>query len=320
MAELEERNEPTQVGASGGGFRSKLMRLTLGLVVLGLAASTLYLLAERNSRFYYLSQEGGSLVVSRGAWLPSGKRPYLPEDPRSAQIYAPIALPADAGPFAVQRFGERQELDRALFDLLAELADTRIRSDRMETMQEGFAFVERASLLPGISAEQATKLRALRAELSFFEGRAHLQEAVVQLRQAREKLELATEASSARGEEAAVLLRRLVPATEILSRTLQRSKGWGSEAPVEELQGEGEPLEEPSADLHRGADGRGEGAAPQVKAPRPKESRGKEPRGSASAQRGEPRGAAAMEQTSPEATQEQAPAQAPAPAKSPDEP
>lgn len=260
MAELEERKGPAVAGqaaddaslgtpaghasGAGGGFRAKLMRMLLGLMVLGLGASTLYLLAERNSRFYYLSQEGGSLVVSRGEWLPSGKRPYLPEDSRSAEIYAPIRLPADVAPIAEQRFSERQELDRALFELLADLASSRIHSERMETMQEGFALVERASLLPGISAEQSTRLRALRAELSFFEGRAHLQEAVVLLRQAREKLELATEASSARGEEAAVLLRRLAPATEILSRTLQRSKGWDVSPAEERAPQEEEPAEE----------------------------------------------------------------------------
>lgn len=254
MAELEERKEPqaegeteasreTPVapapqgpngGGTGGGFRSAAMRMLLGLVVLALAASTLYLLAERNSRFYFLSQEGNSLVVSRGAWLPSGKRPYLPDDPRSAQIYAPITLPADVEPIAEQRFSERQDLDRALFELLADLATPRIRSDRMETLQQGFGLVERAGLLPGISADQAARLRTLQAELSYFEGRAHLQEAVILLRQAREKLELATEASSERAEEAAILLRRLAPASQVLSRALQQAQGWAVDEPSEE--------------------------------------------------------------------------------------
>lgn len=224
MEEIEtERQVPVPAGP---GFRVRAMRLVIGTIVLGLAAATLYLLAERNSRFYYLSQEGDRLVVYRGAWLPSGKRPFTPDDPHTARIYAPISLPEGAAPIAERRFGERQDLDRALFDILAELAKERIRSDEEGIMQEGFALVERASWLPGITGDQAKSLRTMRAELSFFEGRSHLEKALVELRQAREKLEHATEASSTRGEAAAMLLRSLAPATEVLSRALQRSRGW----------------------------------------------------------------------------------------------
>ena|GEM_PF-2424520 len=206
--------------------RGRVMRLFVGALVLGLAGATLYLLADRNSRFYYLSQEGRRLVVYRGAWLPSGKRPYLPDDPHTARIYAPIELPEEAPAVGEQRFSERQDLDRALFDLLADLAEERIRSEDERRMREGFALVERAGLLPGITGAQAERLRSLRAELSFYEGRAHLERALVELRQAREKLEYATESSSARGENAARLLRTIAPATEALSRALQRSRGW----------------------------------------------------------------------------------------------
>lgn len=204
----------------------RLARLFVGALVLGLAGATLYLLAERNSRFYYLSQEGRRLVIHRGAWLPSGKRPYLPDDPHTARIYAPIELPDDAPSIGERRFSERQDLDRALFDILADLAEERIRSEDEPRRQEGFALVERASLLPGITGTQAERLRSLRAELSFYEGRAHLERAVVELRQAREKLEHAAESSSVRGESAATLLRTIAPATEALSRALQRSRGW----------------------------------------------------------------------------------------------
>lgn len=226
MEEIETQKQTEMPAPEGAGFRVRLMRLLIGGLVLGLAAATLYLLAERNSRFYYLSQEGRNIVVYRGAWLPSGKRPFLPDDPHTARIYAPIELPEDAPVIEERRFEERQDLDRALFDILSGLAEERIRSEDERKMQEGFALVERASLLPGITGAQARSLRMLRAELSFFEGRAHLEKALVELRQAREKLELASEASSSRGEGAAMLLRSIVPATEVLSRSLQRSRGW----------------------------------------------------------------------------------------------
>lgn len=239
---MREDESLSPVG-EGRGIRSRLTRLLVGLVVLGLAASTLYLLAERNSRSYYLSQEGPRLVVSRGAWLPSGKRPYLPQDPHTAKIYAPVELPPDVEPFRERRFQERQDLDRALFDFLAGLAEARIRSEEPAKMREGFAFVERASLLPGIGGEQASRLRLLRAELSFFEGKGHLEEAMVQIRQAKEKLELATEASSARGEEAALLLQRMAPAAEILGRALQRARGWNVQEPAPGQQAEEQRME-----------------------------------------------------------------------------
>lgn len=224
---MEEIQTEKQAPApEGPGFRARMTRLVIGGVVLGLAAATLYLLAERNSRFYYLSQEEDRLVVYRGAWLPSGKRPYLPDDPHTAQIYAPVELPPGAAAPGEQRFEERQDLDRALFEILADLARERIRSEEEEVMQEGFALVERASRLPGITGEQAKALRSMRAELSFFEGRGHLERALVELRQAREKLEHATEASSSRGRAAASLLRSVVPGAEVLSRALQRSRGW----------------------------------------------------------------------------------------------
>lgn len=257
MEEIET-NQQAAPATETVGFRVRVMRLFVGVVVLGLAAATLYLLAERNSRFYYLVQEDTRLVVYRGAWLPSGKRPFLPDDPHTAQIYAPIELPAGAGPIAERRFDERQDLDRGLFEILSELAGERIRSEDEARMQEGFTLVERASRLPGITGEQAKTLRGMRAELSFFEGRGHLERALVELRQAREKLEHATEASSSRGRSAATLLRSVVPATEVLSRALQRSRGW--EVPelkpvVEEIRAQAKEAEpSPEVDATDAAD------------------------------------------------------------------
>lgn len=223
---MEEIVREEQTAPEGPGFRVRMMRLFVGVLVLALAATTLYLLAERNSRFYYLAQEGSRLMVYRGAWLPSGKRPYLPEDPHTASIYAPIDIPAGSAPIVEQRFEERQDLDRALFEILAGMASERIRSEDESRMKEGFALVDRAGRLPGITGDQAKALRGMRAELSFFEGRSHLERALVELRQAREKLELATEASSSRGPAATSLLRAISPATEVLGRALQRSHGW----------------------------------------------------------------------------------------------
>lgn len=268
MEEIETEKQAAPA-PEGPGFRVRMMRMVVGALVLGLAATTLYLLAERNSRFYYLAQEGDRLVVHRGAWLPSGKRPFVPDDPHTAQIYAPITLPAGTAPIAEQRFDERADLDRALFDILADLARERIASEEERVLQEGFALVERAGLLPGITGEQAKALRSMRAELSFFEARGHLERALVELRQAREKLEHATEASSARAKAAALLLRAVEPGTEVLSRALQRSRGLEVPElrPVFEEEERVEPATEPEAVMRESLRAPGEEAPVETETP-----------------------------------------------------
>src|SRR5690606_38381854 len=136
----------------------RIKRLLTGVVVLSLALATLYLLAERNSRTYYLSTEDGRLVVSKGAWLPAGKQPYLPEDAHAARVYAPVPIPEGVAPVPEQRFDERQDLDRVLFEILADWAEQRIRSDDPAAMRDGFELVERAGLFSGITAEQIARL------------------------------------------------------------------------------------------------------------------------------------------------------------------
>lgn len=203
----------------------RLKRFSLAFVVLGLAACILFLLAERNRRFYFLSAIDGHVVVERGAWLPYGKEPFQPDDDSLDEAYAPIQIPAGVGPFSSARFDERPDLDRALFDILASWAEPRVRAGDGDEMKEGSALVARAALLPGIRADQRIKLRALQAELAWFEGKQRLDDAGKLILEARRQLELATEASPSRAREAVAILEDLVPAADRLNRALQTARG-----------------------------------------------------------------------------------------------
>ncbi|AKU91921.1 hypothetical protein [Vulgatibacter incomptus] len=208
----------------GGGALARTKRLALLALIAGLAASTFFLLAERNRRFYFLATEGRRLVVSRGSWLPSWKTAYLPEDPNLAKAYAPIELPSWAA-VPEKRFDERQDLDQALFDLLLDWAHRRLVSDDPGALREGGAYVERAALLPGISGDQVARLREVQAEVAFSDGRARLSESIAILQGVNEKLLLAAQVPTGRGREAARLLDRVIAATNTLGDVLARMQG-----------------------------------------------------------------------------------------------
>lgn len=247
-------------GNPNGGAMSRLKRLVIGLLVLALTVSTLFLLAERNRRFYFLSAEGNELVVQRGTWIPYTKETYVPDDEGQKAAYAPIAIPAGVALVSEQRFEERPDLDRALFDILAGWADARVRSGEPAQLREGLALVARAAMLPGISGEQGARLHSLQAELAWFEGRERLEEAGKLIKEARRQLELATEASPARAREAVAILDDLIPSSERLARAVQTARGL-------RLPGEHPPAEEMAAPAPAAAPAPVPGAAPAAAAP-----------------------------------------------------
>ncbi len=217
---------------SSEGLLARLRRFAIVAVIVALAGGVVFLLSERNSRSYFLYSEAGSLVIARGARLPFGKVAWAPEDPALAEAYGRIALPTGAAEVPEQRFDERQDLDRALFDLLAGWADTRIRTDDPIQVREGLAFVERAARLQGIEADQRRRLRVMQAELAWYEGRDRLERGGKLIEEARAHLRLATEASPARAREALLLLNELEPALERLSRVVHASRGLHAAQPA----------------------------------------------------------------------------------------
>jgi hypothetical protein len=214
MYETEETTAPS------GGAMDRLKKLLVGLLVVALLAVAGYLQVERNHRTYFTNTREGALVVLKGSYFLWGARPFVPDDPATAERYAPIPLPEGAAPIPDGRFDEREALDRYLFDLLAGWAEPRIRSGEAVRMKEGFLYVDRAARLTGLSGTQAKKLRELQAEVAYFEARDRIERAGQLLEEAREKLLLATEGAGY-AREAAALLGQIEPANQVVAHALR---------------------------------------------------------------------------------------------------
>lgn len=154
------------------------LKLLLTVLVLGLFGSVLVLLSQLNSRTFWLEAQGGKLVVLKGRMFPSGTEPYHPADPTLAEAYAPLDLHGLAAAHLTgRRFHEREELDRALFEMLQALARPRIDSEEPKVLEEGLYYLRRADRLSGLSEEQRLSLKAMKAEVAFYQARGKLEEA-----------------------------------------------------------------------------------------------------------------------------------------------
>lgn len=174
---------------------------TFGFILLGLAlvaslCAVLYLMSEINRGRYRLRVSDSTLIVQRGAYLPFGFVNYEPAAEDLVRCYAPIPIPAGQAVDTAEIFGDRTDLDRALFAILAGWARTLITSSESDLFKLGVTLVERAELLPGLSEEQRVELRSLRADTSFARGHIMLESVVFKLKEARsafqESLELGT--------------------------------------------------------------------------------------------------------------------------------
>ncbi|BDG09289.1 hypothetical protein [Anaeromyxobacter paludicola] len=200
-------------------------KLTLaGLVIVALAGVVLWLASERNARTWFLTPESGALVVKKGMFLPVGRQAFKSSDPGLVAAYAPIPIPAGAEVKDEQAFDDRAQLDEAIFALLAKWATADIATGRPEGLERAAAGVARAEKLPSMSSAQRDELRALRAEVGFFEAKQLLDKAAESLRAAREKLRTTADSSSPRAADAFLLLRQVEPMVEDLYRA-QRTAG-----------------------------------------------------------------------------------------------
>src|SRR6266542_5019835 len=99
------------------------------IVVLVLAGIVVWLLAERNSRQWYLVVDEGVLSVKKGVLFPVGKTTFKTDDPALAEAYAPLKPPAGARLDEERSFDDRAGLDRALYDILARWARDEISTE-----------------------------------------------------------------------------------------------------------------------------------------------------------------------------------------------
>jgi hypothetical protein len=189
-------------------FKRAMIRLLVVVVVLGLVGAVGFLLSQLNARTFTIEDQNGSLVVMKGRELPIGSDPYKPPDAALADAYAP--LPLDGMPLdpalLQQRFTDRDELDRALFEVLQKLALPRVATDDPAALERGFYYMQRADKLGGITPEQRTQLLKLKADVSFYQGRVKLDEARKRITDALAELRLAADSQNRHSRSANQML------------------------------------------------------------------------------------------------------------------
>lgn len=216
------------------GIRAKrtFTRLVVVLVILGLAGVAAVLLSQLNARTWTLGQEAGTLVVLKGRMLPVGAEPFRPSDPALADAYAPIPLEGQpVGTLLERKFSDRDELDRALFELLERLAVERITSSDPRELERGLYFVRRAERLSGITEEQRTVLKKLQAEVSFYLARTKLDDARKLIAEGMAQLRLAADSQSRNARAAHQMIAEVEPVAQSLEEALRRAVHSISEAP-----------------------------------------------------------------------------------------
>jgi hypothetical protein len=199
-----------------------ITRLFVVLLILGLGGAVLFLLSQLNARTYSLTLENGELVVMKGRLLPMGSARYHPGEARLADAYSPIPVEGrDVSTLVQQRFGDREELDRALFPMLESLARPRIESDEPERVERGLYFLRRAELLPGLTQEQRHTLEAMKADVAFYQARLKLERARREVAEAMVQLRLAAEHRTRHTQRAREALSVVGPAASALEQALR---------------------------------------------------------------------------------------------------
>jgi hypothetical protein len=204
---------------AGSAFR----RLLVTLLVLALAGVVCWLLAKDNARTFSLKVEGGKLLVLKGRNLPWGSAPYRPTDPSLADVYAPIELSwASVGAVDADHFEDRDELDRALFRILEQVARPRLLSDDTQVVTSGMGLLHRMDRLQGVSEEQRRTLRSLELDVAYDQARIRFEDARRAVAEGLSQLRIAADSPTRRARAAHAMLVRVEPAASALEEVLRQ--------------------------------------------------------------------------------------------------
>jgi hypothetical protein len=210
----------------GFGYRAKrtFTRVMVVVLILAMGAAVLFLLSQLNARTFTVDLSNGQLVVMKGRMLPAGAAPYRPGDAALADTYAPIPVEGqDVSTLLAQRFSEREELDRALFQLLEALARPRIASDEPERIERGVYYLRRAERFSGLSQEQRATLKGLQAEVAYYQARQKLEDARKLIAEALGQLRLAAESNNRHARNANQMLTVVSPPSAALEAALRQA-------------------------------------------------------------------------------------------------
>jgi hypothetical protein len=188
--------------------RRGLPKPVLWLLVLGLLAAVWWLASERNMRRFSWAPDGPVLVISKGRFFPIGMARIASDDARLGKVYGPIPFPQGAKA-TEQEFEDQTSLDRALFDTTMPWARANMQKGDEASLAQANQLLDRANLLPGLSADQHQQLAALRGDLAFTAARQELLQAAKLVLSARRKLQTVEEGGGEHALEAGPMLRGL---------------------------------------------------------------------------------------------------------------
>jgi hypothetical protein len=207
-------------------------RFVMLVVVLGLSGAVVFLLSQLNARTFTVEARDGKLVVLKGRMMPTGSEPYQPSDPALADAYAPVDLAGtSASGLAERRFIERDELDRALFQVIETLAKPRVTSDDPKLLEAGLYYLRRAEKLTGLTAEQKLSVKSLQAEVAYYQARSKLEDAQRLIGESLSQLRLAAAAQNRNAHSANQMILAVEPPAKALEASL-RTAVHGLSAPA----------------------------------------------------------------------------------------
>ena len=218
-------NTVSSSGPFGQRVAAGARRLLTFAVVVALLALVGYLASERNSRTYSLELRGDQVIILKGLMLPVGAAPWQPKDPTLAETYAPIPLEGHRieGTLLTDRFSDRDDLDRALFGLLEQLARPRLASDDPKELALGFSYLRRAKRLPGTTQDQRAMLARMEGELAWYQAKMKLEQARQLLTEALSQLEVASAGRNRNSEKASQLAAQIAAPTRQFEDSLRRA-------------------------------------------------------------------------------------------------
>src|SRR5262249_24191721 len=201
---------------------SALTRFVVVLLILALGGAVVFLISQLNARTFRVEVIDGNLTVVKGRMFPVLTEPYTPADAAMKDAYTPIPLEGTGiGGLAEQRFNDRDDLDRALFDVLARLATPRINSDDPQALERGVYYLRRAERLSGLSEEQRLALKGMQTDVAYYLARSKLDDARRQIAEALTQLKIAAGVQNRHTRSANQMISEVEPAASALEEALR---------------------------------------------------------------------------------------------------
>src|SRR5262249_32228746 len=178
-------------------------------------------LSERTATY---TRAARRIWLMRAPLFPYATEPYRPADPALREAYAPIPLDGtSAGSLSEARFTERDELDRAMFEVVSRMAKARVNSDDTKVLEQGLYYLRRAERLSGVSDEQRQSLQEMHSDVAYYLARSKLDHARGEVAEALAQLKLAATTPNRHAHSANQMILEVEPAAKAFEQSLRKA-------------------------------------------------------------------------------------------------